>query len=320
MRHLRQLMVIALAAIALGAQAQTYPTKPVRIVVPYAPGGATDITARVIANRLTETFGQQFLVENKPGAATMIGSDLVAKSAPDGYTLLMAAAPIAINPYLFAKIPFDVFRDFDPIVHTVTVPAYLMVNSALPVHSVPELIAYIKARPGKVAFSSAGNGSVLHLAGEWFKSLTGVDAVHVPYKGSAPSAADLAAGQVQYSFENLSSAMPHIKGGKVRLIAVASAKRSPATPEIPTFAELGYPGFEVSAWFILLAPAGTPKDIIARLNAEVDRILALPDTRERFAALAIEPAGGTPEQGTAFMHAEALKWSKIIKDSGAKAD
>jgi len=313
-------VLLCLILTAFAAQAQTYPAKPVRIIVPYAPGGATDITARVIANRLTETFGQQFLVENKPGASTMIGSDLVAKSAPDGYTLLMAAAPIAINPYLYAKIPFDVFRDFDPVVHTVTVPAYLMVNNALPVHSVPELIAYIKARPGKVAFSSAGNGSVLHLAGEWFKSITGVDAVHVPYKGSAPSAADLAAGQVQYSFENLSSAMPHIKGGKVRLIAVASAKRSPATPEVPTFAEIGFPGFEVSAWFILLAPAGTPKDIINRLNAEVDRILALPDTRERFAALAIEPAGGTPEQGTAFMRAEAAKWSKIIKDSGAKAD
>src|ERR1039457_2148464 len=320
MRQPMRLMAIALATIALVAQAQTYPSKPVRLVVPYAPGGATDIVARTIALKLTDALGQQVVVENKPGAATQIGSDLVAKSAPDGFTLLMGAAPIAINPYLFKSIPFDVFRDFDPIIHTVLVPAYLMVNAALPVRDVKELIAYIKAHPGKVSFSSAGNGSVLHLAGEWFKSITRVDAVHVPYKGSAPSVADLAAGQVQYSFENLSPAMPFIKGGKVRLLAEASAHRSAATPDVPPFAELGYPGFEVAAWFVLLAPAGTPRDIVKRLNVEVDKILKRADVRERFTELGIVPVGGAPERVTMHMRAEGAKWSKIIKESGASAD
>jgi tripartite-type tricarboxylate transporter receptor subunit TctC len=320
MRPFLQLMTVALAVIAFGAQAQTYPAKPVRMVVPYAPGGATDIVARTIALKLTDALGQQVLVENKPGAATQIGSDLVAKSAPDGYTLLMAAAPIVINPYLFKSIPFDVYRDFEPVIHTVVVPAYLIVNAALPVRNVKELIAYVKAHPGKVSFSSAGNGSALHLTGEWFKSMNGVDAVHVPYKGSAPSVADLAAGQVQYSFENLGPALPFVKGGRVRLLAEASAKRSPATPDVPTFAELGYPGFEAAAWFALLAPAGTPKDIVKRLNAEVDNILKRADVRERFTELGIVPVGGAPEQVTAHMRAEGAKWSKIIKESGATAD
>ena len=320
MSNLKSLVTLGVLLISANTFAQSYPTKSVRMVVPYAPGGATDITARSIAQKLTEALGQQVVVENKPGAATQIGSDLVAKSAPDGYTLLMGAAPIAINPYLFKNIPFDVFRDFEPVIHTVMVPAYLMVNAALPVKDVNELIAYVKANPGKVSFSSAGNGSVLHLAGEWFKSITHVDAVHVPYKGSAPAVADLAAGQVQYSFENLSSAMPHIKSGKVRLIAEASAKRSPATPDIPTFSELGYPGFEVSAWFILLAPAGTPQDIVQRLNAEVDKILKSANIRQRFTDLGIVAVGGTPQQVTAHMRAEGAKWSKIIAESGAKAD
>ncbi len=317
----RSMVIVALLLFSAAGFAQNYPHKPVRIVVPFAAGGSSDTVARIIAQELTKVLGQSVLVENRPGASTQIGTNLVAKSAPDGYTLLMAAPVIVINPHLFKNIPYDTFRDFEPIIYITTAPSYLIVNAAaLPTEDVKGLIAYIKARPGKISYSSSGNTGVTHLLGEWFKSMTKVDAMHVPYKGDAPAVADLAAGQVQYGFGFLTTAMPYITGGRVRLIAEASATRSHATPNVPTFAELGYPGFEGAVESFLLAPAGTPKDIVARLNAEINNILKLTDLRQRYANLGMVTVGGTPAQAMVHMRSEDAKWSKIIKESSITAE
>jgi tripartite-type tricarboxylate transporter receptor subunit TctC len=302
------------------ADAQNYPLKPIRLVVPYAAGGATDIVARAIAQQISGPLGQQVIVDNKPGGATQIGTDLVAKSAPDGYTLLMVPATSATNPHLYTKLPYDIDRDFAPVILATIVPAFLIVNASLPVHNVKELVAYCKANPGKVSFASAGNGSVLHLGGEWFKMINGLDVVHIPYKGSAPAVMDLLGGQVQFSFENLPPAQPFIKSGRLRMLAQATLQRVPGIPDVPTLQELGYPGFDASAFFGVIAPAGTPPAIVQRLNSEINKALANPELRERLLAEGAIPVGGTPEQLTAHIHTESVKWAKIIKDSGAKAD
>jgi tripartite-type tricarboxylate transporter receptor subunit TctC len=284
-RMRRRVAVALLAAGALGlvplAHAQSgYPGKPVRLVVPFPAGGTTDILARAVAQKLSEAWGQSVVVDNRPGAGGNIGSELVARAAPDGYTLLMGTVGThAINASLYSKMPYDHVKDFAPVILVAGVPNVLVVNPSVPVNSVPELIAYLKANPGKVNFASSGSGTSIHLSGELFKVMTGVQMTHVPYKGSAPALTDLVGGQVQLMFDNLPSSLAFIKAGKLRALAVTSAARAAALPDVPTIAESGVPGFEASSWVGVLAPTGTPPDVIARINAEVGMWLASPDAR-----------------------------------------
>ena len=324
----RFLSVIAAAAIATSlaspasAQAPSaYPTKAVKLVIPFPPGGPLDIVGRAIAQKLTEAWGQSVVVDNRPGAGGNIGADLVAKSAPDGYTILMGALSThAVNPSLYAKRPYDAVADFAPITLVAVTPNVLVVNAALPVNSAKEFIAYAKANSGKLAFGSGSNGSAGHLAGELFKVDTGTDITHVPYKGGAPATQALLAGDTQFMFDNLANAMPQVKAGKLRALAVTTAERSKLAPELPTMAEAGLPGFDISTWFGLFAPAGTPKDIIVKWNVEVGKILSSPDMREKLIAQGAEPSPDTPEQFAAFVKSEIPKYAKIIKASGAKVD
>jgi tripartite-type tricarboxylate transporter receptor subunit TctC len=311
---------LALASVA-GAQAPAYPTKPIRLVVPFPPGGATDILARAVAQKLTEAWGQQVLVDNRPGAGGNIGSELVAKAAPDGYTLEMGTVGThAINASLYAKMPYDHVKDFVPVILVAGVPNVLVVHPSVPVNSVAELIAYAKANPGKLNFASSGSGTSIHLSGELFKVMAGVQMTHVPYKGSAPAMQDLLGGQVQLMFDNLPPALPQIKGGKLRALAVTSVTRAPALPDTPTVAEAGLPGFEASSWFGVLAPAGTPPAIVAKLNAEIAKWLATPEAKEKMLALGANAVGGPPEDFAKHIAAETTKWAKVVKESGAKVD
>jgi len=311
---------LALATTA-DAQAPTYPTKPIRIVVPFPAGGATDILARAAAQRLTEAWGQSVVVDNRPGAGGNIGAELVAKSAPDGYTLLMGTVGThAINASLYAKMPYDHVKDFAPVILVAGVPNVLVVNPAVPANSVQELIAYAKANPGKLNFASSGAGTSIHLSGELFKVMAGVQMTHVPYKGSAPALQDLIGGQVQLMFDNLPPSLPQIKAGKLRALGVTSATRAPALPDTPTIAESGLTGFEASSWFGLLAPAGTPPAVIARLNGEIATWLGTPEAKEKLLALGANAAGGTPEDFAKHIAAETAKWAKVVKESGAKVD
>jgi len=330
MRSLHRILLTALVALASAyASAQTYPSKPIRLVVPFPPGGTTDILARDVGQRLTETLGQSVVIDNRPGAAGNVGSDIVAKSAPDGYTLLMCTVSShAINPGLYSKLPYDHIKDFAPVILVARVPNVLEVNPAVPVNTVSDLIKLAKEKPGQINFASSGSGTSIHLSGELFKTMAGVDMVHVPYKGSAPALVDLVSGQVQVMFDNLPSSLGQINAGKLRAIAVTSAQRSPALPDLPTIAESGLPGFEATSWFGVLAPAGTPPAIVNRLNAEINKWLQSPDGKEKLLAQGalIEPrgesvtAGGSPEQFAAFIRAETEKWAKVIKASGAKVD
>ena len=309
------------ALLAAGAGAQGYPTRSIRLVVPFPPAGTTDILAREVAQRLSVSLGQSVVIDNRPGAAGNIGSDLVAKSAPDGYTLLMGTVGThAINPSLYSKMPYDHVKDFVPIILVAGVPNVLEVTPSLPVNSVADLIKLAKEKPGQLNFASSGSGTSIHLSGELFKTMAGVDMTHVPYRGSAPALTDLMGGQVQLMFDNLPSSLPHIKAGKLRAIAVTSAQRAPALPNIPTIAESGLPGFEASSWFGLLAPAGTPAAIVARINADVNQWLQTPEAKEKLLAQGAAPAGGTPEQFAAHIRAETEKWAKVVKASGAKVD
>jgi tripartite-type tricarboxylate transporter receptor subunit TctC len=309
------------ACIALGALAQSYPNRPIRLVVPFPAAGTTDILARAAAQKLTEALGQAVVVDNRPGAGGNIGSDLVAKSAPDGYTLLMGTVGThAINPSLYSKMPYDHVKDFVPVVLVAGVPNVLVVNPALPVKSVADLIKLAKDKPGTINFASSGSGTSIHLSGELFKTMSGIDMTHVPYKGSSPALTDLIGGQVQVMFDNLPSALPQIKGGKLRAVAVTSLKRAPALPDVPTIDESGLPGFEASSWFGVLAPAGTPAPIVAKINAEVNKWLQSADAREKLLSQGAEAAGGTPEQFAAHIRAETDKWAKVVKASGAKVD
>ena len=310
-----------LAVLATGGQAQTYPTHPIRLVVPFPAGGTTDILAREVGQKLSVSLGQSVVIDNRPGAAGNIGSDLVAKSAPDGYTLLMCTVSThAINPNLYAKLPYDHLKDFVPVVLVASVPNVLEVTPALPVNSVADLIRLAKEKPGQINFASSGSGTSIHLSGELFKTQAGVDMTHVPYKGSAPALTDLIGGQVQVMFDNLPSSLPQIKAGKLRAIAVTSAQRAPALPDIPTIAESGLPGFEATSWFGIVAPTGTPPAIIARINADVNQWLQSPEAREKLLAQGALAAGGTPEQFAAYIRAETEKWAKVVKASGAKVD
>jgi len=309
------------ACIATVASAQSYPNRAIRLVVPFPAAGTTDILARAAAQKLTEAFGQSVVVDNRPGAAGNIGSDLVAKSAPDGYTLLMGTVGThAINPSLYSKMPYDHVKDFVPVVLVAGVPNVLVVNPALPVNSVADLIKLTKDKPGQINFASSGSGTSIHLSGELFKTMAGVDITHIPYKGSSPALTDLMGGQVQIMFDNLPSALPQIKAGKLRAIAVTSLKRAPVLPDVPTISESGLPGFEASSWFGVLAPAGTPAPIVARINAEVNKWLQSAEAREKLLSQGAEAAGGSPEQFANHIRAESEKWAKVVKASGAKVD
>jgi tripartite-type tricarboxylate transporter receptor subunit TctC len=327
-RNIRRVLVLLVAVLAALAapftfaqSAANYPAKPVRLVVPFPAGGTTDILARAVAQKLSEAWGRQMIVDNRPGAGGNIGSDLVAKSAPDGYTLLMGTVSThAINPSLYKNMPYDHVKDFAPVILVAGVPNVLVVNPSLPVHSVPELIAYAKANPGKLNFASSGNGTSIHLSGELFKAMTGVEMTHVPYKGSAPALTDLIGGQVQLMFDNLPSSLPFIKAGKLRALAVTSGARAAALPDLPTLAESGLPGFEASSWFGVLAPAGTPRDIVAKLNGAIAGWLASPEAKEKLLAQGAIAAGGAPDDFARHIGAETSKWAKVVKASGAHID
>jgi len=311
-------------ALALAASAQApsaYPSRPVKLVIPFPPGGPLDIVGRAIAQKLSEAWGQSVVVDNRPGAGGNIGADVVAKSAPDGYTILMGALSThAVNPSLYAKMPYDAIADFAPITLVAVTPNVLVVNAALPVNSAKEFIAYAKANSGKLAFGSGSNGSAGHLAGELFKVDTGTDITHIPYKGGAPATQALLAGDTQFMFDNLANAMPQVKAGKLKALAVTTAERSKLAPDLPTMAEAGLTGFDISTWFGLFAPAGTPKEIIAKWNAEVAKILNSQEMRDKLIAQGAEPSPTTPEQFAAFVKSEIPKYAKIIKASGAKVD
>jgi tripartite-type tricarboxylate transporter receptor subunit TctC len=314
-------LVTAVLAFAFPAQADTFPSRTVKLVVPFPPGGPLDATGRAIAQKLTEAWGQSVIVENKPGAGGNIGAGYVAKSAPDGYTVVMGALSThAVNPSLYPKMPFDAQRDFAPITLVAITPNVLVVNPSLPVHSVKELIAYAKANPGKLSFGSGSIGSAGHLAGELFKVDAGVDMVHVPYKGAAPAMQGLLAGDTQLMFDNLASAMSQVKAGKLRALAVTTAERSKLVSDLPTMAEAGVPGFDISTWYGLLAPAGTPPDLIAKWNADVTKILSAPEMREGLATQGAEAAPDSPADFAKFIASELVKYAKIVKASGAKVD
>jgi tripartite-type tricarboxylate transporter receptor subunit TctC len=303
------------------AVAQPYPAKPIRFVVPYPPGGPLDVIARLTAQKVAEGTKQPVIVDNKPGAGGNIGADLVAKSAPDGYTILMGAvATHAINPTLYASIPYDAARDFTPVTQLASTPNVLIVNPAIQAANVREFIAYAKANPGKLNFGSGSTGSAGHLAGELFKTMAGVDLVHVPYKGAAPAMQDLIGGQIQVMFDNLASAQGQVRAGKVRALAVTTAQRSALAPDLPTIAESGLPGFDISTWFGIFVPAGTPRDVVDRLHTEFVKALAAPDVREKMVNLGAEPVGNKPEEFAAYIRREAEKYARVIKASGAKAD
>ena len=302
------------------ALAQSFPTRPVRIIVPFPPGGATDVMARVIAQKLSESWGQQAVVENKPGASGTIGSDLVAKSVADGYTLLLQGTQHAINLSIYKQLPYDTLRDFTPVAYIAAAPFLLVLHPSVPANSVTELIAYIKAKPGGVNYGSSGVGGAAHLAGEMFKTAAGVQLTHIPYKGAAPAMADLLGGQVPMVFDPIPTSLPHVRGGRIKVLAITSAQRTPLMPEVPTVAESGLPGFEVAAWFGLYAPAATPADIVGKLNADVNRVLQLPEVKEKFAALGADSAPMTTDQFAVHLRTEIAKFAKAIKDSGAKAE
>ena len=312
--------LLVLLVAATQAFAQSYPSKPIRIVVPYPPGGFNDTLGRTLAAKFQEAWGQPVFVENKPGANTVIGSDYVAKSQPDGYTLLIVAFPFAVTPSLLKAMPYDTLKDFQPVILAATSPNLLVVNPEVPIHTVKELIAAAKAKPQSLSYASTGNGSSNHISMELFKSLAGVDIVHIPYKGSAPAVTDLLGGQVQVMFDNVPNVLPHVKAGKLRALAVSGATRTPLAPDVPTVAEAGVPGYELTVWFGLVAPAATPREVVQKLNAESLRILAMPDVRERFLAQGVEPRGSTPEQFAQHIRLQMAKWSKVVRDAGVKAE
>jgi tripartite-type tricarboxylate transporter receptor subunit TctC len=321
MKLLKALIATAAATVALGAHAQPFPNKPIKIIVPYTAGGTTDLLARTVGAKLTEKFGQPVVVDNRPGANGMIGMDLVAKAPADGYTLGLASPGThGINQTLYKSMPHDPIKDFAPVSLAVRAPMVLVVNASVPARNVKELVALAKAKPGTLSIASGGSGSSQHLAAEIFKSAAGIDMVHIPYKGGGAAYIDLVGGQVQVMIDAVQQAMPHIKSGKLRAIAVASPQRNPQLPDVPTIAESGVPGYEASAWYGFVAPAGTPKEVVSLLSSEIARILALPDVKQTLAGPGLVPIGSTPEEFAAHIRAETDKYAKVIKSANIKAD
>lgn len=313
-------LVAGLSSYAESTMSAEYPTKPLRVIVPYAPGGGTDTAARIIAQKLTETWHQIVVVDNRPGAAGIIGSDLVAKAPPDGHTLLVAAGAHAINPSLYRKLPYDVHKDFAHIAFLVTAPNILVVNPSVQANSVKELIALAKATPGQLNFGSGGAGQTPHLAGELFKSMAGVDMTHVPYKGGAPATADLIGGRISVMFGGMVLTLPHVKAGKLRALATTGAVRAKAVSNLPTIAESGLPGYEADEWFGMWTPAGTPPPIVQKLNGAVRGVLKMPDTQERFATLGAEVVDMNTKQFAAFEQKQIAKWAKVAREANIRAD
>ena len=313
--------VVAALLVAGGAQAQPdYPAKPIRIVVPTSPGGGTDILARQIAQKLTERWGQQVVVDNRPGAGQMIGIELVAKAAPDGYTLVLTASPLALNTVLYKKVPYDPVRDFAPISQVAAMPNVLVTHPSLPARNIRELIALAKARPGQLVYASSGIGTGPHLAMELLLSMVAVKMEHVPYKGTNPGMIDTMAGQVQVLMSTLLPPLPHIRTGRLRPLGMTGTKRVVSMPEVPTIAEAGVPGYEVIQWYGIVAPANTPREIITKLHGEISNILKSPEVREKLAADGAEPVGSTPEQFAAFIKSEIDKWGKVVKSAGIRVE
>jgi tripartite-type tricarboxylate transporter receptor subunit TctC len=312
----------AFALLAAGvAGAQSWPAKPIRWIVPFAPGGTTDILARTISDKLTIALGKPVIVENNPGAGGGVGAVQTAKAAPDGYTIMGGTISThAINASLYKTLPYDPVKDFTPITLIARVPNLLVVNPDVPAKNVKELIALMKANPSKYTFASSGNGTSQHLSGELFKSMAGVDMQHIPYKGSPAALQDVVSGQVTMTFDNITTAWPLAKAGKLRALAVTTAKRSPIAPDVPTLAEAGLAGYEIGSWQGVFAPAGTPVDVVKRLNTEIVKIINMPDVREKLVGLGAEPVGNTPDEFAALVKGEVVKWAAVVKQSGARVD
>ena len=310
-------LAVALVAASANAIAQSYPNRPVRMVVPLSAGGFADVPARIIAPRLSEVLGQQVFVENRPGAGATIGTDFVAKSKPDGYTLLFTGTPHVISPALYKNLPYDPLKDFASVMLVAAGPYVLVVNPQLPVKSLQELIALAKAQPGKIDYASSGNGSAQHLVSALFASMAGIELSHVPYKGSGPAMQDLLGGQVKVSFAGIPNVMPHVRAGKLRALAVSTPKRSLDLPDVPTVAEAGVPGYDATLWLALLAPAGTPNEIVQKLYAETAKVLREPEVQKAVAATGVDVSIIGPPELPAFLRAEVDKWGKVVRDTGA---
>jgi tripartite-type tricarboxylate transporter receptor subunit TctC len=317
---MRLIILVAILALPGIALAQAFPSKPIRIVVAFAPGGIADFAARSVSQKLSENFGVPVVVENRPGAGGITGAEIVAKSPPDGYTLLVTSISHTINPSVRKSLPFDAVRDFAPVTLITDAPNLLVVHPSLPVKSVKELVALARARPGQINYASSGTGTSTHLSGELFKSLARVDVVHVPYKGGGPAVIDLVGGHVETMFSTLPSVLQQVRAGKLRGLAVTGARRFPSAPEFPTMIEAGMAGYEVSGWSGMFAPAGAPREAVSRLAAEIGKILQAPELRERFFVQGAEPVGNAPEAFAAFVRSEISKWKKVVEASGMQAD
>ena len=319
-RHIVRFLAAILVAAFLGATAPiataAYPDHPIKLIVPVPPGGGVDLLSRAIGAKMQASMGQPVIIENKAGASAAIGTEALAKSPPDGYTIMMGYSAHATNPIFVPKLPYDTNKDFAAVAHVGYIPLILVVNSASPFHSVAELIAAAKAKPGQLQFASGGAGAGAHLSGELLKNIAGIDIVHVPYKGNGPALNDMLGNQVTMMFDTITTSLPHVKVGKLRALAVTSPKRSPLAPDVPTMIEAGLPGFDISAWYVVFAPAGTPKDVVARLNAEINKAIADPELRRTLGEQGVEFTGGTPEEADKFVHDEIDRWGKIIKTRG----
>jgi tripartite-type tricarboxylate transporter receptor subunit TctC len=313
-------IALAIAADASAADRQTYPARPVRLIVPFAPGGSNDIMARIVAQKFSESMGQQVVVDNRAGASGIVGTELAAQAAPDGYTLLMMSLTFAVNPSLFRKLPYDTHRDFTPVTLVASAPLMLVVHPSVGAKSVPELVNVAKTSPGKLNFGSGGPGTTPHLAGEMFAMMAGVKMVHVPYKGGGPALTDLIAGHIQLMLENIPSTLPLAKSGKLRALAVTSLKRSPLVPDLPTLDEAGLKGYEIVGWNGLFVPAGTPGAIVTRIHAETRKALAQPDVKDRLVTLGAEGVGSSPQEFGAFVQAEIAKWARVVKQAGLRIE
>lgn len=319
MRYVVPVLLNALLISCPPAHAQAYPSKPIRLIVPYPPGGTTDILARPLAQELTKVFDKQVIVDNRGGANSIIGTDLVVRSEPDGHTLLMATTATSSNASLYEKLPYDTLAQLAPVSLVGSTPYFLFAHASLPVANVKELIALARSKPGQINFGSAGIGGTPHLAGEMFNVMAGVKLVHVPYKGTGPAVTELVAGQVQLMFTGLPSTLQFVQAGKLKILGVADPKRSPFMPEVPTIAESGLTDFEAASWFGVMAPAGTPPPILNRLAAEIEGIVSAPQMRERFLAIGAEPVWNTPQEFAAFFRQDVERWAQVVKASGAKA-